>query len=579
MKSLEGFRRRQRLLLVLLLLGLGMVAARLYQLQATPSSLALSRARRQYAKRVPIQPQRGTLMDQRGRTLALSVQADSIFVRPAALVRPTVAVRLLSQALSLPERDLRQRLSSGKPFVWLRRQAGPDEARRVRDLDLPGVATLPEGKRYYPKGRLGGQLLGFVGVDNAGLEGLEYALDPYLRGVPGTVEVSRDGRGRSLYPLELLGRPPRKGADVVLTLDEAIQHFAESALDRAVASSRARGGTALVLEPETGRVLALAVSPPFDPNQYLQRAPEDWRLNGVTTVFEPGSTFKLVTMAAYIEAARGAPGDTFDCRKGRSQLAGRRVRDVHPYGVLSVAQVFAVSSNICTIQIAQAVGERALHRYIQLLGFGDSTRSRLPAEPTGLVRPPEKWTSGSIVAVPIGQEVSVTALQMALAYGAVANGGYLMRPRLVREIRDGDEVVRVFAPKIRRRVLQPRTARILKEMLAGVVQRGTGKAAKPRGYSAAGKTGTAQQVDPATGTYSEDHYVASFVGFAPVETPRVVIFVSIDYPRTHTYGGVVAAPVFREIAGRTLRYLRVPPDEKPPLRAARQGEGTARRRT
>ena len=575
MISLERFRRRQRLFLILLLAGLGTVAARLYQLQVTPNLLTLSRARRQYAKSVPIQPQRGTIMDQRGRTLALSVLADSIFVRPAALVRPPVAARLLSQALTLPERDLLRKLTSKRPFVWVRRQATPKEAKRVRDLNLSGVGAVPEGRRYYPKGPLAGQLLGFAGIDNVGLEGLEYALDPYLRGLPGNIQVSRDGRGRNLYPLEMMKRPPRRGADVVLTIDEGIQHFAESALHRAAQSARARSGTALVLEPETGRVLALAVSPPFDPNRYRRNRPENWRLHGITTVFEPGSIFKIVTMAAYLEGRGGSPADTFDCKKGRFRVAGRRIRDAHPYGVLSVARVLEVSSNICTIQIAQAVGPTTLYRYIRRLGFGSPTRSGLPAEPAGLVRPPRRWSRTSIAAVPIGQEVSVTALQVVLAYGAIANGGYLMRPRLVREIRDAGEVVRVFAPKIVRRALRPKTVRILKDMLAGVVQRGTGKAAKPRGYTAAGKTGTAQQVDPATRTYSKDRYVASFVGFAPVENPRVVIFVALDHPQTHTFGGVVAAPVFREIAEKTLRYLRVPSNETPLIRAA-GGDGTGR---
>ncbi|MFQ5912721.1 MAG: peptidoglycan D,D-transpeptidase FtsI family protein [Nitrospinota bacterium] len=575
MISLEGFRRRQRLFLVLLLAGLATVAARLFQLQVTPNSLALSRARRQYTKSVPIQPQRGTLMDQRGSTLALSVMADSIFVRPTALVRPTVAARLLSQALTLSERDLRSKLSSDKPFVWVRRQASPQQAKRVRDLNLKGVGAVPEGKRYYPKGRLAGRLLGFVGIDNTGLEGIEYALDPYLRGLPGTIRVSRDGRGRNLYPLELLQRPPRKGADVVLTIDEAVQHFSEIALDRAVKSARARGGTALVLEPETGRVLALAVSPPFDPNRDRRKRPEGRRLEGITTVFEPGSTFKIATMAAYLEGRGHSARDTFDCKNGRFRVAGRRIRDVHPYGVLRVARVLEVSSNICTVQIAQAVGNRTLYRYIRRLGFGASTGSGLPAESAGLVRPPKQWTRSSIAAVPIGQEVSVTALQMALAYGAIANGGYLMRPRVVREIRVGRDALRVFAPKIVRRALRPATARTLKRMLTGVIERGTGKAAKPRGYSAGGKTGTAQQVDPATGAYG-DRYVASFVGFAPAGHPRVVIFVSIDQPQTQNFGGVVAAPVFREIAEKTLRYLRVPSDETPQIRAARPGNEMGR---
>ena len=566
--SLKGFRRRQRFFLVLLLAGLGMVAARLYRLQVTPNQLTLSRAKRQYAKSVPIQPQRGTILDRRSRTLALSVLADSIFVRPAALARPTVAARLLSEKLTLPEPELREKLSSGKPFVWLRRQSTPQEAKRVRELNLAGVATVPEGKRHYPKGPLAGRLLGFVGVDNKGLEGLEYAFDPYLRGLPGIIRVSRDGRGRDLYPLEILRHPPRKGADVVLTIDEAVQHFAETALGRAVESARARSGTALVLEPETGRVLALAVSPPFNPNRFRTHPPGIRGIPQITTVFEPGSTFKIVTMAAYLETRGGSPADTFDCRKGRFRVAGRKIRDARPYGVLTVARTLEVSSNICTIRIAQRVGASNLHRAIRLLGFGASTRSGLPAESPGLVRPVKQWTRSSIGAVPLGQEVSVTALQVALAYGAVANGGYLMRPRVVREIRDRGASLRVFAPKIVRRAMSARTARALRKMLAGVVRRGTGRAAKPRGYSAAGKTGTAQQIDPVTRAYSKDRHIASFVGFTPAERPRVVIFVSIDHPKTRISGGAVAAPVFREIAEKTLRYLRVPPRWAPRIRAA-----------
>ncbi len=568
MTSLEGFRRRQRFFLVLLLAGLGMVAARLYQLQVTPNQLTLSRAKRQYAKSVPIQPQRGTIMDRRSRTLALSVLADSIFVRPAALARPTVAARLLSKNLTLPEPELRKKLTSGKPFVWLRRQSTPEEAKRVRELNLAGVAAVPEGKRHYPKGPLAGHLLGFVGIDNKGLEGLEYAFDPYLRGLPGTIRVSRDGRGRDLYPLEILQRPPRKGADVVLTIDEAVQHFAETALGRAVESTRARSGTALVLEPETGRVLALAVSPPFNPNRFRTDSPGMRGIPGITTVFEPGSTFKIATMAAYLETRGGSPTDTFDCRKSRFRVAGRKIRDARPHGVLTVARILEVSSNICTIRIAQRVGAANLHRTIRLLGFGASTRSGLPAESPGLIRPVRQWTRSSIGAAPLGQEVSVTALQVALAYGAVANGGYLMRPRIVREIRDQGASLRVFAPKIVRRAMSARTARTLRKMLTGVVQRGTGRAAKPRGYSAAGKTGTAQQIDPATRAYSEDRYVASFVGFTPAERPKVVIFVSIDHPKTRISGGAVAAPVFREIAEKTLRYLRVPPRGARRIRAS-----------
>lgn len=568
MKSLDLFRRRQKTFLALLFVGLCIATVRLYQLQVTPNSLTLGRAKRQYTKSVPIQPQRGTILDQRGRTLALSVLADSFFVRPAALARPPVAARLLSKALSLPEQEIQRKMASKQPFVWLKRQTTLQEGKRVVKMKLKGVGALPEGKRYYPKGQLGGHFLGFVGFDNKGLEGLEYAYDPYLRGVPGSIQVSRDGRGRSLYPLEMIQKPPRRGLDLILTIDEAIQYFAESALNRATQKAKAKSGIAIVLEPDTGRILALAASPGFNPNQFRNTPGQGSGIPGITTAFEPGSTFKLITMAAYLEQNGTSLRDWFDCKKGRYRIAGRTIHDVHPHSKLTVKQAFQFSSNICTIRIAETIGPINLYSTIRRFGFGVPTRSGLPSESPGLVRKTRDWTRGSIAAVPIGQEVSVNALQVTVAYAAVANGGYLMRPRIVRGIQDRGQTVRIFAPKIVRRALSAQTAQKLKRMLAGVVEHGTGKAARLRGYSSAGKTGTAQQIDPVTRTYSKERFVASFVGFVPVEHPRIVIFVSIDHPKTNTYGGVVAAPVFREIAERTLRYLRIPPSGEPQIQAS-----------
>lgn len=561
MISKERFCRRFTFFLCLSGLGLFLVALRLYYLQVDQHAPTLSRAERQYTKVVPIQPQRGVIWDRRRRVLALSMNADSIFARPAALAEPTAAARLLSKALELPPEDLRLSLTSKREFVWVRRKVTPAEMDRVRALALEGIGSVPEAKRFYPKGPLAGQLLGFVGMDEEGLSGVEHALDLHLRGVPDRRKVLRDALGRTLLPPELLQPPGVRGSDVVLALDESVQHIAEKALAKGVLSAGAASGTATVMEVETGEVLALAEFPPFDPNQFPTYGPEASRVRSAADAYEPGSTFKVVTAAAYLEGKGGRPEDTFYCEGGRWLFLGRVIQDVRPYGNLTVREILEHSSNIGIIKMAQEVGPALLERYIQALGFGERSGSGLSGESAGIVRPLKAWTRASMVALPMGQEIAVTPLQLVSAYAAVANGGYLMLPRVVKSIERNGGAVRVFPPKIVRRALGPEVAETLREILRGAVERGTGKKAAPLGYTAGGKTGTAQQVDPSTGSYRNGRYVASFVGFAPAERPRVVILVTVDSPRGDIYGGSVAAPIFREIAGRTLLYLRVPGGE------------------
>ncbi len=561
------FLRRFAGFLLLSLLGLFVIAVRLYYLQIHQHTPTMSRAERQYTKIEPLQPQRGVIWDRRRRMLALSMNTDSVFARPAALAEPTAAAWLLSKALDLPLADLRQSLTSKREFVWISRKVTPAQMDQVRALALGGIDSVPEKKRFYPKGHLAGQLLGFVGIDEEGLSGVEYALNLHLRGIPGRRKVLRDALGRTLLPPELLPSPGLSGSDVVLAMDESIQHIAERALANGVERAGAASGIVIVMEPETGNILALAEVPSFDPNQFRLYGPGASRIRSAADVYEPGSTFKVVTAAAYLEGRGGHADDTFYGEGGRWPFAGRVIRDLHPHDDLTVRQILEQSSNIGAVKMAQEVGPDLLDRYIRAFGFGERSKSGLPGESPGILRPPRAWTRASMAALPIGHEVAVTPLQLVAAYGAIANGGYLMRPRVVKSIERDGRTIRVFAPKIVRRALGPEVAETLREALRGVVERGTGKKAKPADYTAGGKTGTAQQVDPATGTYENGRYVASFVGFSPAERPRVVILVTIDSPKENIYGGSVAAPIFREIAGRTLRYLRVPRDEALVLRS------------
>ena len=528
---------------------------------------ALARlAAMQHHQRIELLPHRGPIVDRAGEPLALSVDVPSIYVRPRELRAtgndPRVAA--LATALHLPARTLRTKLAGRQPFVWLKRQALPREAEAVARLALPGVYTVTEGRRFYPHGTLAAHVLGFVGIDSQGLEGLEQRYDRVIRGEPQYLEFDRDARGREMFTGGV-GAAPDHGNRLELTLDAAIQEATERELASGVASARAAGGAAVVLDPATGEVLALANVPTYNPNEPGDAADRRWRdrvrNRAITDPYEPGSTFKAVLAAAAIEERLVTPGELFFCEHGRFQAGGRTIHDSHPYGWLSFAEVIQFSSNIGASKVGERLGRDRYHRYLRAFGFGSRTGIELPGETPGIMRPVETWSRIDLATLSFGQGVSVTPLQMASAFATIANGGTLLRPFVVRRIvTPGGDVVLENGPTAVRRVVSTRSARTTTELLRRVVEEdgGTGAKARLDDFPVAGKTGTAQKVDPATGGYSSKR-IGSFVGFVPADEPRAVILVLIDEPSTSSFGGVVAAPVFRAIAGAVLKRLGVEP--------------------
>ena len=564
--------RRGRILAVLLITGLGfaLVALRLVYLQVYDRAELASRAERQQERLVKLEPKRGTIYDRMGRELAVSLDVDSVYGVPSKIEDPREVARQLSRILHENPRMLERKLAGDKHFVWLSRKVEPAEARKVKDLDSSEVGLQAESRRFYPKKALAGSVLGFTGMDNEGLEGLELAYDKTLHGVSGWVLAEKDAMGRTVFP----GGPgfqyklPKAGHDIILTIDEVIQHIVEKELDVALARARARGGVCIVMNPGTAEVLALAVrtltrsGQPFNPNEPQHYRPEDWRNRCVADAFEPGSIFKPVLAAAALEEKVVHPLERVDCSAGKIKLADRVISDAHKNGVLTFTDVIAESSNVGTIKVALRLGRERFYKYITAFGFGRKTGVDIPGEIAGLVKDQRLWSGVSIGSIAIGQEIGVTPMQVAAAYCALANGGTLMKPYIVAEIvdRDGNEGKK-FRPQAVGRIMSEETCAKVNKMLQRVVEAGTGEKARPSGYTAAGKTGTAQKIDQRTGAYSKKYYVSSFAGFVPAGSPRLVILVMVDSPEGVIYGGSVAAPVFKSIAEQSLAYLQVTPDD------------------
>ena len=441
--------------------------------------------------------------------------------------------------------------------MWIARQVDPELAAKVHELKLAGVRVEKEPKRYYPNGTLAAHVLGYVGTDNDAQAGVELFQNAALKGAEGKTVLDSDGRHQSFKSFEIEAQP---GQSVVLTIDQNIQYQVERAIATAMEQNRARSATALVLDPRTGEILALANAPTFDPN-HAKKIDEEVRKNqALQNIYEPGSTFKVVAYSAAIEEKLVKPTDLIDCQMGSINLFGRIIHDTHAYGTLTITEALAKSSNVAAIKLGMRVGKERMYDYMMRYGFNQKTGIELKGETRGVVRRPEKWHPSSMGSVAMGQEVGVTPIQMAASYATIANDGVRVAPHLVREVQDANgQVIERKTPESHR-VLSVETARTLRPMLESVTVSGTAKTAQLDGYTAAGKTGTAQKIDPKTRAYSKTKYVASFVGFAPVENPAVVIIVVIDEPAGSYYGGTVAAPVFRQIAENVLPYLGVAPD-------------------
>lgn len=543
----------------LMLLGLSL---RLFDVQILQHPRLAGMAVRQHQKTVEVRGKRGTIYDWRMRELALSVDRDSVYLNPSDLTDPPEAVSQLARALALKPSTIAEKLESDRQFVWLKRRVTPQESAAIRTLGLKGVGLVTESQRFYPKQGLAGQVIGFVGTDEGGLEGLEHGYDDLLAGEVERVVLDRDAHGRSIsLRAENLREPPR-GHDLVLTLDERLQFIAERELRAQVEKVGARGGVAIVMDPFTGEILALANEARFDPNQFREFSPKFWRERSTTDTFEPGSTLKAVLAAAALEERLVRPDDMFYGEQGSIRVATVLMRDHEKFGWLTFREVLEKSSNVGAIKAGQRLGKQRFYDALTSFGLGSRTGIDFPGEAVGLLRPPQQWSELSLAALSIGQELAVTPLQLLTAFSALGNGGVLMRPHLVKAVMKGGEVVRKIRPEAVRRVVSETTSRQVTALLQGVVVRGTGKGAAIAGYSVAGKTGTAQKYDASLGRYSSQKTMASFIGYLPAHQPRATILVSLDEPQGEmAWGGVAAAPVFRGIAEHTMRLLRVPPED------------------
>lgn len=557
---------RSRLVFLLALAASWFLAlgVRLYQLQVLHHEDYRKRAERQQNQVITLTPPRGTIYDRRGRELAVSVEVRSVAADPTRIDDPAAAAAALAGVLGLDARKLAAELESQRAFVWVKRKVEPSLAAAVEDLDLAGVFTLPENKRFYPMQTLASQVVGFVGTDNQGLAGLEFLYDPLVASAPGKRTVVRDARSGTLLSPKLESLAGRPGQDVVLTLDASIQHLAERELERAVRASRARGGMVVVMDPATGAIYAMAARPTFDPNRFFAYPEKAWRNPPVSDAWEPGSTFKLVTLAAALEAGAVDPLDTFDCGHGAIRFGRTVIKDHRSFGDLTVRQIIAKSSNVGAIKIGQAAGPQAFYKTMRAFGFGRTTGIDLPSESPGILRPIERWSPLAPAYYAFGQGLSVTAIQLTNAFAVIANGGRLLRPYVVARIgRPGEPGYEEHGREVVGLPISPSSVRQIRGMLEEVVLEGTAEAAAIPGYPAAGKTGTAQKAVPGGG-YSASRHVASFVGFAPVGAPAIVVAVILDEPRPRYHGGEVAAPLFRAVAEKTLLYLGVPPRRQRP---------------
>ena len=539
-----------------------LVGARLAYLQTSQHEWLSRRARQQQLDEELLSAPRGLILDRQGRELARSIDVDSFYADPREMEDVDAASAALGRVLNMDAVGLSTKLKEAKSarrgFVWLARRVEDGQAQAVKELKLKGVYSTEEQRRRYPNGALAAHVLGFVGLDAKGLAGVEQVYDAALTGEPGKRILDADAKRR---PFESEGLDPQDGRTLVLTLDQTVQYIVERELAAALERTQAKSAAAIVLDPHTGEVLALANAPSFDPNDAAGASPEQRRNDALQNIYEPGSTFKVVAFTGALEEKLVTPETRIEC-PGSISLPGRVVHD-HARGSLTATEALAKSSNVAAIKLGMKLGNERLYEYIRRLGFGSKTEVELPGETAGLIRPVSKWQPGSIGSVPIGQEVGVTPVQMAAAYGAIANDGVRVAPHLVREVRDAEGRTVERAEPESHRVVSAETAGMVRHMLESVTLNGTAKKAQLEGYTAAGKTGTAQKVDPRTHAYSQTKYVASFVGFAPLENPAVVIIVVIDEAVGLHQGGQVAAPVFAEIANQVLPYLDVMPDEQP----------------
>lgn len=553
-------RKRAIVLNTVICFGFFIVALRLADIMILDHNRLNARARMQQLKGEEIRVRRGMIFDRNGRDMALNLELESLYCDPADVSFPKESAGTLSAITGKPYKAMLIKMSSEGRFVWIQRKLSPDIAKKVKDMNLKGVGFIPDAKRYYPKGNLASHVLGIVDIDNKGIEGIELEYNKYLSTGGGKVLLARDASGKTLSQgVDIESR----GNNLVLTMDEWLQYAVEEELDRVMAESRASAAAVIMMDPFTGDILAMANRPSFDPNAAKASKIGERRNRGITDCYEPGSTFKIVVGAAALQEKIISSGTRFDVSKGIIEVGNKVIHDAHKLGILTFEEVIQKSSNVGAIMIGMRLGKERVYRYAKALGFGEKTGIDLPGEVSGWIRPPERWSGVSIGSVPIGQEVAVTPLQVLRAYAAIANGGFLVTPHIVSRV-ISPEGREIWIPKYEaKKVLSRETAERFKDILKTVTQDGgTATGAAVNGNYVAGKTGTAQIVDPVTKRYSRDKYVSSFVGFVPADNPRVAMIVVVYEPKGQHYGGLVAAPVFKRIAEKALSYMEVPMEDE-----------------
>jgi cell division protein FtsI (penicillin-binding protein 3) len=563
-------RMRSGMVCISLLLGFVIIGCRLFYLQVLQAEVGAHQAQQQHQKTVVVQPDRGVIVDSQGHPLALNVEVASVYVRPPSMQNPQRTARSLASVLQMPATHLQDLFTRNQPFVWVKRNIPENLAKQLETMNIPGLGMTRGPHRFYPKGELVSHIVGFAGIDSQGLEGLELQYETYLRGEKNLIKYQRDALGRKIAsPRKQKSTTLPTGYHLTLTVDEVIQFIAEEELAQALKRSGAKSGSIVMMDPMTGAILAWALYPTFNPNHVGQFSAQDWRNRAVTDPYEPGSTMKIVVAAAALEEHVMSPDTLIYGGDGQMAVAGTIVHDPAKSSWMTFSEAVAQSSNVGAIKIAMDLGQNRLFEYLKLFGFGEKTEIDLPGESSGILRELHKWSGRSLSSIAMGQEIAVTPIQMVVAMSVVANGGWLMTPYVVSSIVDSEgNAILMKEPQPKRRPISPETAGALARILETAVETGTGKRARLAEYRAAGKTGTAQKIDPKTGSYSSSKVIASFVGFAPVDQPRLVMLVVIDEPTIGNWGGEIAAPVFRKVAERVLPHMGVLSGGSPIIRTA-----------
>lgn len=567
--------KRFRLVTFFLSIAFAIIIGRAFYLQVITSEKWGQMAERQYHKTIRDESPRGTIFDQNHEPMALSIAVDMVYVEPKQSTsfatealekeKRREAAAILATTLSLPMTEMTKKLHSDKNYLLIKRQISPEEGallrKRIKEKRLPWIGIKQEYRRYYPNAEVGAQLLGFTGLEHQGLEGLELKYnDLLLSKGKGLREGTKDNRGRVIGASRERGEENRPGSNLILTINQKVQFIAEKELAEGLRTSGSKAGCVIVLDPATGKILALANQPGFNPNALAEYRPGDWRNRAIGDAFEPGSTQKIFTVAAALNEKVITPGQLIHCENGSYKVGGKVIRDHDPLGLITITEILKHSSNIGSAKIGKKLERELLYKYLSDFGFGTTTGIDLPGESRGRLHKPGKWYEIDLAAISFGQGLTVTPMQTAAAMAAIANHGVLMQPHVVERIIASDGSETIIAPKALRQVVTAETANIVRDMLMTVTEKGgTGTLAVVPGYRTAGKTGTAQKADAATKKYSIDKRVASFVGFIPAEKPKLVILALLDEPKGQVYGGLIAAPIFSRVASQTLQLLGVPP--------------------